>query len=184
MRSKFTFLTLNSDLLEQARFDPLPFPVRKKHIKIVKKKHNVSIEGLLTEMEAFTDQHPEHAEKYCHNIGQLAFICDSRYVEKGDLQSALLSLAVGLRVFPENNHLRTHQALLLQSLGHHALAAAEYSWILQSEPFAYDPVIRALAAKAFVAADDQPSARQIIGAIPETALDHPDLQPLRKFMKL
>jgi len=93
--------------------------------------------------------------------------------------AALANLNAGLRIHPQHQGLRVHQALALQVNGYTEAAALEYDELLWDAPPAFDPLLRALAAKAFAAIGQRDKALEILEWLPEQAFRDPVLDKLR-----
>jgi len=165
--------------------DPLPFPVRSERASSVFASSSVSVDGLLDELDQFLAGHQDLIETYGANAARLAMICATRHVSRGDFSAALASLGAGLRADPENHGLKVHQALALQAKGHPGAAAAEYEQLLWNAPQAFDPLIRALAAKAFSANGEHQKARDTIEYehLPKHVFQDPSLRKLRDSLR-
>lgn len=113
----------------------------------------------------------------------LAVLCSAKQLEDGDLKGVLETLRIGLMVDPVNGGLQVRQALALQIKGDHKAAAIEYGLLLQKQPYALDPLICLLAAKAFAASGDQTRALRVLETLPDDAFTDEGLQALRESFK-
>lgn len=180
-QTAYRFYRLSRSLAKKLGLDPIPFPVRARHVKAIfqSKADSVPVDRLLEELDQFLHDHPNLREGYASNAARLATICATRHVYDGDFPAALDALNAGLRADPRNQGLKAHQALALQALGHHAAAAMIYEQLLWEAPRGFDPLLRALAAKAFAASGERDKARDILDALPEQAFQDASLAKLR-----
>lgn len=179
----FTYATLSKDLAEKLNLHDLPFPVRETMVSTVFGPDEVRLRDVLVELDEFVKQYPLAAGAYQDAAGALAMIAATQGIDKGNLKSALMCLSIGLRIDPGNMMLRIHQALALQMNGYHGAAADEYAQILNHAPQAYDPTLRALAAKAFAAAGEWDAGLRILMFLPETAFQDEGLSELRDWLQ-
>jgi len=179
----YSFYQLSDALIGRLGLDPLPFPVRTAQRSSVFGSGPVAVDGLLDELDQFLVEHPDLKERYSANAARLAMICATRHASRGDFSAALRSLGAGLRADSQNTGLKVHQALLLQIKGYPEAAAMEYEQLLWNAPQAFDPLIRALAAKAFAAIGEREKAREIIEYLPERVLQDPSLRSLRESLR-
>lgn len=180
---EFTYATLAKDLAEKLKLPDIPYPVRKTMVSTVFGPDEVRLRDVLVELDEFVKQYPLSVGTYRDAAGTLSMIAATENIDKGNLKSALMCLSIGLRIDPGNMILRTHQALALQMNGYHGVAADEYAQILNHEPQAYDPTIRALAAKAFAAAGEWDAGLRILMFLPETAFEDDGLSELRDWLQ-
>jgi tetratricopeptide (TPR) repeat protein len=180
-QTAYRFYRLSMSLARKLRLDPIPFPVRARHVKSIfqSKTDSVPVDRLLEEMDQFLHDHPNLANGYASNAARLAMICATRHVSDGNFPAALDALNAGLRADPQDQGLKAHQALALQALGHHAAAAMIYEQLLWEAPRGFDPLLRALAAKAFAASGDRDKARELLEFLPEQAVRDASLAKLR-----
>lgn len=176
---EFTFRELTEEAYQQAGLDPLPFPIRKSHEASGFHTMPINLAFLLQELESYTKAYPEQLDLYQNNIESLSMTNATNQMNMGDAKGALASLGYGLRANPRNHSLRLHQAIALQICEKHDLAAIEFEAVLGVMPYAIDPTIRALAAKAYAAAGQYEEAFMIIDALAETAFNDPELAALR-----
>lgn len=181
-QAKFRYHQLDTKTADQLGLDPLPFPARPGPSRSIFKKAGVDLLKLLEELETYVEQFPEDLTYYENNLIKLAGIIASKSMKDGDFQQALRAAGVGLRVSPLSNILRLKQAVSLHSLGHNELAALEYEAILDFEPYAYDPAIRALAAKAWMAADDPVRGLWLLEKMAEPMFADEGLSKLRRHL--
>lgn len=177
----YSFYKLSDGLANELGLDPIPFPVRARQAKAIfeSKSGSVPVDRLLDELDRFLHDHPDRLEGYASNAARLAMICATRHVSQNDFAAALTALNAGLRADPENQVLKAHQALALQVLGYDGAAAMTYEQLLWDAPDPFNPLRRALAAKAFAASGDRAKAGEIIAALPEEMFSDPSLQALR-----
>ncbi len=178
--SNYSFYTLPEELSNRLEFDPIPFPVRGEKANSIFKSESVPLDALLDELDQFVKEYPEQAERFESNAAQLALICATNNVTNGDFLAALANLHIGLRIDPQHKGLQVHQALALQISGYTEAAAMEYERLLWDTPQAFDPIIRALAAKAFAAIGLRDKALDILEFLPERAFLDPSLNKLRE----
>lgn len=175
----FKFYELDIQAGKKLDLDPLPFPVRAKRARDVFENNSVDLEKILAELDVFIEHNPEELHVYRNNIEILAMVSATNLIHSGNAKAALTCLGYGLRVNPANNSLRLHQALALQMNGYHEIAALEYEALLKIEPIAYDPIVRALAAKAYSACGQKENGLRVLEGLPETSFKDDDLQALR-----
>ncbi|MEP0520186.1 MAG: zinc ribbon domain-containing protein [Hyphomicrobiales bacterium] len=180
---QFTFATLSKVLAEKLKLPDIPYPVRKTMVSTVFGPDEVRLRDVLFELDEFVKQYPLSVGNYREAAGTLSMIAATENIDKGNLKSALMCLSVGLRFDPGNMMLRTHQALALQMNGYHGAAADEYAQILNHAPQAYDPSIRALAAKAFAAAGEWDAGLRVLMFLPEIAFEDEGLSDLRAWLQ-
>lgn len=178
----FEFQEFSQDKSVALGLDPTPFPARSGKAKGIFGKPPVDLQKVLEELEFYVKHHPGSLEVYSHNIETLSMICATNQINEGDAAGALMSLGYGLRANPQNNSLRVHQALALQINGYNEMAAYEYEALLYIEPYAYDPIVRTLAAKAFAAIGQYEDGVRILEGLAEDAFEDEDLQALRLFL--
>lgn len=179
----FTYATLSKELAEKLKLPDLPYPVRETMVSTVFGPDEVRLRDVLVELDVFVKAYPLSAGAYRDAAGTLSMIAATENIDKGNLKSALMCLSIGLRIDPGNMMLRTHQALALQMNGYHGAAADEYAQILNHAPQAYDPTLRALAAKAFAAAGEWEEGLRILMFLPETAFEDEGLSELRNWLQ-
>lgn len=179
----FTYATLSKDLAEKLKLPDIPYPVRKTMVSTVFGPDEVRLRDVLVELDEFVKKYPLSVGTYRDAAGTLSMIAATENIDKGNLKSALMCLSIGLRIDPGNMMLQIHQALALQMNGYHGAAADEYAQILNHAPQAYDPTIRALAAKAFAAAGEWEEGLRILMFLPETAFEDKGLSELRDWLQ-
>lgn len=178
----YEFAVLAPDLAAKLGLSDLPMPVRKTMVSTVFGPDEVRLRDVLTELDIFVKKYPLSAGRYREAAGNLAMIAATQYMEKDNAKLALMCLSTGLRIAPDNMTLRVHQALALQMNGYNGAAADEYAQILNHAPQAYDPVLRALATKAFAAIGEWDRAFAILQMLPEEAFQDPGLSRLREWV--
>ncbi|MFK8032851.1 MAG: hypothetical protein AB8B94_01800 [Hyphomicrobiales bacterium] len=178
----FTYATLSKELAEKLKLPQLPYPVRETMVSTVFGPDEVRLRDVLVELDEFVKAYPLSAGAYRDAAGTLSMIAATENIDKGNLKSALMCLSIGLRIDPGNMTLRTHQALALQLNGYHGAAADEYAQILNHEPQAYDPTLRALAAKAYATAEEWEEGLRILMFLPEAAFKDEGLSELRAWL--
>lgn len=179
----FTYATLSKDLAEKLNLPDLPYPVRDTMVSTVFGPEEVRLRDVLVELDEFVKQFPLSVGAYRDAAGILSMIAATKNIDKGNAKSALMCLSIGLRIDPDNRMLQVHQALALQMNGYHGAAADEYAQILNHAPQAYDPTIRALAAKAFAAVGEWKEGLRILMFLPETAFQDEGLSSLRDWLQ-
>lgn len=178
--SNYIFYALSEEVSNRLGFNLLPFPVRADRANAVFQSDTIALDALLDELDGFIMEHPEYTGKYQSNAAKLALICATTNVANDDFRAALANLNVGLRIYPQHQGLKVHQALTLQINGYAEAAAREYEQLLWDAPQAFDPLIRALAVKAFVAIGQKGKGLEILEFLPERAFLDPSLQKLRE----
>ena len=176
---QYRFYTLSEKVTSRLGLDVIPFPVRSEFADSVFKADIVSLDALLYEMAGFIAAHPQYAEAYRANAASLTLICATNNVADNDFMAALANLNAGLRIYPQHRGMKVHQALALQVNGYTEAAAMEYTQLLWDAPQAFDPLVRALAAKAFASVDNKEKALDILELLPEQAFLDPSLAKLR-----
>lgn len=178
-QTNYGFYTLSEKVTSRLGLDAIPFPVRREFAHSVFKADAVSLDALLDEMAGFIASHPQYSEAYQTNAASLTLICATNNVANNDFMAALANLNAGLRIYPQHRGMKVHQALALQVNGYVEAAAMEYEQLLWDAPQAFDPLIRALAAKAFASIGNNEKALDILELLPEQAFLDPDLAKLR-----
>lgn len=178
-QTNYGFYTLSEKLTSRLGLDAIPFPVRSEFADSVFKADAVSLDALLDEMAGFIAAHPQYAEAYRANAASLTLICATNNVANNDFMAALANLNTGLRIYPQHRGMKVHQALALQVNGYTEAAAMEYAQLLWDVPQAFDPLVRALAAKAFASIGNKQKALDILELLPEQAFLDPALAKLR-----
>jgi tetratricopeptide (TPR) repeat protein len=181
--TQYQFYTLSDATASHLDFEPIPFPVRSDKAALIFQSNGVDLDALLEELDGFIREHPELAGRYAANAAQLALICATNHVSQDNFMAALGNLNAGLRIDPQHQALRVHQALALQINGYTEAAALEYDQLLWDAPPAFDPLLRALAAKAFAAIGQRDQALEILEWLPEQAFQDPALDRLRASLR-
>ncbi|TVO77742.1 zinc ribbon domain-containing protein [Sedimenticola selenatireducens] len=176
----YQFYQLPEAILNEYDFDALPFPVRADRAGPIFETDKVSLDAILDELDQFLFSHPELKEKYAGNAAKLAMLCATNNVSNNDTLAALGNLNAGMRISPQHRGLRVHQALALQLNGYTDAAAIEYEQLLWDAPQAFDPLIRSLAAKAFIVLRQYEKAFEILDFLPEKAFQDETLFKLRE----
>lgn len=174
---------LSDQLTRRLRLDPVPFPVRAEGAESIFESGSVSLDAVLDELDHFCTEHPETAKAYRSTAARLAMICATRHAFKGHFASALTALSRGLRADPAHSGLKVHQALALQINGYAEAAAMEYEELLRRAPHGDDPLVRALAAKAFAETGDYQKALEILAALPDRVFQDSPLKKLRDTLR-
>lgn len=177
--SSYSFYTLPDEVLKRFEFEPVPFPVHLERAETIFGSNPVSLDALLDELDQFVKDYPGVVEKYESNAARLAMICATNNASNGDFMAALANLNIGLRIDPQHQGLKVHQALALQISGYTEAAAMEYERLLWDAPQAFDPLIRVLAAKAFMASGHREKALEMLEFLPECVFLDPSLDKLR-----
>jgi len=177
------YYILSDEVTSRFSLDATPFPVRSQVADSVFKADAVSLDALLDELADFVTAHPHCAEAYRANAESLTLICATNNIAANDFMAALANLNAGLRIVPQHRGMKVHQALTLQVNGYTEAAAMEYERLLWDAPQAFDPLIRALAAKAFSSIGDNEKALDILELLPEPAFLDPALARLRASLR-
>ena len=177
---KYRFYQLADELTEKYGFDAIPFPVSVETSKRIFRSESVSLDAVLDALDRFLGEYPQLKPKYATNAAKLAMLCATNNVFAGKMADALGNLNAGLRIYPEHRGMVVHQALALQMNGYDEAAAVEYERLLGKAPQAYDPVLRALAAKAFMSLGQYEKAFVILDFLPEKAFQDEALAKLRQ----
>jgi tetratricopeptide (TPR) repeat protein len=146
--SEFVFYALTPETLGGTGVPAVPLPVRRSQVKRLMRGQQVSLVGVLEELDTYLAEHPDQEERY-REVGALyAQIFGVALGRDGDLRGAGRCFEIGLARRPDHDGLRVHYAVVLEAIGMLEDALGEYHVIIDDPDVPVAPLVWMLAARA------------------------------------